>query len=136
VLASENTLFRLNSIASKMFKFYSQVVGIKYLFLSLARVVNELNAVTEQAIREREKQSRQRGEDNDTETTASLLTIEMEVDPNRIKDANVDTDTNIYQLSLTCQKIFTAIHTSHEKVPPYTEPNKTNHSHHIPIRAL
>jgi hypothetical protein len=116
-----------------MFKFYSQVVGTKYLFLSLARVVNELNAVTEQAIREREKQSRQKGEDNDTETTASLLTIEMEVDPNRIKDANVDTDTNIYQLSLTCQKIFTAIQSSHEKVPPYTLPNKTNNtSHHTP----
>jgi len=118
VAPSENTLFRLNSVASKMFKFFSQLVGTKYLFHTLARVVNELNAVAEQAIKEREKQAKLQGEEVDRETTASLLTIEMEVDPSRIKDANVDTDTNIYQLSLACQKIFAAIYTSHEKVPP------------------
>jgi hypothetical protein len=97
-----------------MFKFYSQLVGTKYLFFTLARVVNELNAVAEQNIKEREKKG-----EGDSETVASLLTIEMEVDPNRIKDTDVDTDTNIYQLALTCQKIFAAIHSSHEKVPAY-----------------
>jgi hypothetical protein len=38
----ENTLFRSNSVASKMFKFYSKVVGIKYLFSNLARYILEL----------------------------------------------------------------------------------------------
>jgi hypothetical protein len=39
----ENTLFRQNSITSKMFKFYSKVVGINYLFNNLARYILELD---------------------------------------------------------------------------------------------
>jgi len=35
--SSENTIFRLNSIGSKMFKFYSKLVGTKYLWFTLAR---------------------------------------------------------------------------------------------------
>lgn len=41
----ENTLFRIDNMASKMFKFYSKIVGIHYLFQSLARVINELDLV-------------------------------------------------------------------------------------------
>jgi hypothetical protein len=43
----ENTLFRSNSVASKMFKFYSKVVGIKYLFNCLARYIMEINKLAE-----------------------------------------------------------------------------------------
>lgn len=135
--SSENTIFRLNSIGSKMFKYYSKLVGTKYLWFTLARgkcqssdachsvkmskkpmtltdtfktVVNELNTVAAKAMKEAGKM------DND-DKGASLLQIEMEVDPNKIKDATVDTDQNVYQLALACQKIFTVIKNGDDKVP-------------------
>jgi hypothetical protein len=52
---SENTIFRQNSMASKMFKFYSQIVGTRFLFFTLARVINELNTVAANAQKEKEK---------------------------------------------------------------------------------
>jgi hypothetical protein len=109
---SENTIFRQNSMASKMFKFYSQIVGTRFLFFTLARVINELNTVAANAQKEKEKL-----EKLGADTTASLLTIEMEVDPNKLKGANVDKDQNVYQLALACQKLFTAIVAADENVP-------------------
>eukprot|EP00029_Vermamoeba_vermiformis_P008690 TRINITY_DN413_c0_g1_i2.p1 TRINITY_DN413_c0_g1~~TRINITY_DN413_c0_g1_i2.p1 ORF type:complete len:1681 (-),score=270.20 TRINITY_DN413_c0_g1_i2:53-5059(-) len=108
--SSENTIFRQNSIGSKMFKYYSKLVGTKYLWFTLARVVNELNTVAAKAMKEADRM------DSD-DKGASLLQIEMEVDPNKIKDASVDTDQNVYQLALACQKIFTVIKNGDDKVP-------------------
>jgi hypothetical protein len=99
-------------MASKMFKFYSQIVGTRFLFFTLARVINELNTVAANAQKEKEKL-----EKLGADTTASLLTIEMEVDPNKLKGANVDKDQNVYQLALACQKLFTAIVAADENVP-------------------
>jgi len=127
--ATENTLFRLNSVSSKMFKFYSKLgksfvlcskfisnfallVGTKYLYFTLALVINELNIVAQKAAEAAEKIS-----DGDDEKKASLLNFEMEIDPTKIKDANIDIDQNVFQLAAACQKIFSAVKTGSDKVP-------------------
>eukprot|EP00029_Vermamoeba_vermiformis_P012681 TRINITY_DN757_c0_g1_i3.p1 TRINITY_DN757_c0_g1~~TRINITY_DN757_c0_g1_i3.p1 ORF type:complete len:1533 (-),score=248.89 TRINITY_DN757_c0_g1_i3:102-4700(-) len=109
--ATENTLFRMNSVSSKMFKFYSKLVGTKYLYFTLALVINELNTVAQNAAEAAEKLN------NDDDKKASLLNFEMEVDPSKIKDANIDIDQNVFQLAAACQKIFSVIKTGSEKVP-------------------
>jgi hypothetical protein len=67
-----NTMLRQNTIASKMFKFYSKLVGTRYLFFTLARVVNELNTLA--APKEKELTS-----SNNFQRKTSLLAFEMEV---------------------------------------------------------
>ncbi len=125
---TENTLFRMNSVSSKMFKFYSKlgkyfssgilstwsdtfVVGTKYLYFTLALVINELNTMAQKATEEAEKLN------DDDDKKASLLNFEMEVDPTKIKDANIDIDQNVFQLAAACQKIFSVIKTGSDKVP-------------------
>jgi hypothetical protein len=105
----ENTIFRNNSMASKWFKFYSKIIGIKYLFDHLARFVYELNKISEEKT----------GRTEDTTGGKSLLTLEMEVDPSKFgNDAFTDSEANVYQLILACQKVFTAFRTSIGKIPP------------------
>lgn len=103
-----NTILRHNSIASKMFKFYSKLVGTRYLFFTLARVINELNAI---AASKAENQS------ENAEKGASLLAVDMELDPNKVDNESVDIDLHKYQLALACQKIFSAIRSNHDLVP-------------------
>jgi len=43
----ENTIFRNNSMSSRMFKFYSKIVGIPFLFNTLARFIVELNTIAD-----------------------------------------------------------------------------------------
>jgi hypothetical protein len=106
---SEGVLFRNNSLASKVFKFFSKLVGIKYLFHSFARFIHELNRL---ALEEA------RGTSVDSST--SLIAMSMEVDPNRMRegdDENLSTDANALQLSLACQKIFNMICSSVKNMP-------------------
>jgi neurofibromin 1 len=100
----ENTLFRIDNMASKMFKFYSKIVGVNYLFQSLARVINELELVVSEKEHDVEKGK------------ASILDINMEVDPTRFQD-DVDKDANLFQLSFTCQKIIQVIIANENKIP-------------------
>jgi hypothetical protein len=43
---SENTLFRGNSMASKMFNTYSKMVGLDYLWQTLGLIMYELSALS------------------------------------------------------------------------------------------
>jgi neurofibromin 1 len=105
----ENTLFRSNSVASKMFKFYSKVIGIRYLFNNLARFIMELNKLAEK------KSSGESSGGN-----KSLLSMEMEVDPDKFGSSEAgfsDSEANLYQLILACQKVFSVIRDSTNEVP-------------------
>jgi hypothetical protein len=83
-------------------KMILQIVGIKYLFITLARFIVELDKISESSMKAKQGGSGQ--------TTRSLLSMEMEVDPDKYGDnAFTDSEANVYQLILTCQKIFTAI---------------------------
>jgi hypothetical protein len=55
-----------------MFKFYSKLVGTRYLFLTLARVINELNTMAA-------AKAKAENEQDNTERGASLLAVDMEV---------------------------------------------------------
>jgi hypothetical protein len=101
----ENTIFRGNSLVSKMFKFYSRMVGIRYLFRCIARVIAEL-----ETLGRKQQQTQAKAKDGDGDKEASLLAMTMELDPNKIEDLEaIDADTNILQLQLTCQKLFSTI---------------------------
>lgn len=107
---SEGTLFRNNSLASKEFKFFSKLVGIKYLFHSFARFIHELNRLALEEVR---------GTSVDANT--SLIAMSMEVDPNKMRegeDESLATDANALQLSLACQKVFNMICSSIKNMPP------------------
>jgi hypothetical protein len=92
------------------------LVGTRYLFSTLALVINELNTIAQQREEELEELKEHKDDDDDNKKI-SLLTFEMEVDPAKIKDANVDIDQNVFQLAAACQKIFSAIKTGENCVP-------------------
>jgi hypothetical protein len=113
---SENTIFRNNSMASKWFKFYSKIVGVEYLFNELARFIYELNKISE--VRSAQSEDTANGKKPQLTSSKSLLSLEMEVDPNKFGDGGfTDSEANVYQLILACQKVFTAIRTSIKSIP-------------------
>lgn len=100
----ENTIFRSNSVASKTFKFYSRVVGIHYLWKCMARVIYELEVLGNRANSGKKEES----------SSTSLLRMTMEVDMERYNDTNtahndIDSEVNVLQLKLTCQKLFSVL---------------------------
>ena len=103
----ENTIFRSNSVASKSFKFYSRVVGIHYLWKCMARVIYELEVLGNRANRDQKK--------NEASSSTSLLRMTMEVDMERYNDttgaqhSDIDSEVNVLQLKLTCQKLFSVL---------------------------
>jgi hypothetical protein len=112
----ENTLFRNNSVASRMYKFYSRIVGIKYLFNCIARVILELEVLG------REQISVSTKKESDPEVAAgrstSLLSMSMELDQTKALDDDMDTETNLLQLQLICQKLLNVlIKTSVKNIP-------------------
>ena len=107
----ENTLFRSNSVASKMYKFYSRIVGIKYLYHCIARVILELEVLGK-------KQQDAVNKPAEAENEVSLLAVSMELDTEHDLADDVDTDTNLIQLQLICQKIMTVlVKTSLKNIP-------------------
>jgi hypothetical protein len=156
---SENTIFRQDSLSSKMFKYYSKIVGTRYLFFMLARVINELNELAENATAAENQEMTSVGSSNNllsgsttdpmsqgtndltaseggskrkstkkksvivyegteiNRASASLLNFDMELDPVLLENKEVDTEANVYQLELACQKILTVIINNENKVP-------------------
>jgi hypothetical protein len=88
--SDELTIFRANSIACKIFKAYSRLIGLRYIWKMFAGPLAHLQK-----------------ESNESE---------MEVDPERIEEG-ADEMANKWQLMLTAQKIFTAIERSLEYIP-------------------
>jgi hypothetical protein len=117
---SENTIFRNDSMASKWFKFYCKIVGVRYIFNELARFIYELNKISEVRAKATETTDSMASQSSKPQLSSSksLLSLEMEVDPNKYGDsAFTDSEANVYQLILACQKVFTAIRTSLSDIP-------------------
>ena len=104
----ENTLFRSNSVASKMYKFYSRIVGIKYLYHCIARMIMELEVLGQKSMIAAESPPEKKG---DGSNSVSLLqvTMELDTDVDVVADGTIDTDTNLLQLQLICQKILSVL---------------------------
>lgn len=108
----ENTLFRSNSVASKMYKFYSRIVGIKYLYHCIARVIMELEVLGQKSMTAAEKESAdvEAGKGSGSNSVSLLqVTMELDTDIDVVADGNMDTDTNLLQLQLICQKILAVL---------------------------
>jgi hypothetical protein len=131
----ENTLFRNNSVASRMYKFYSRIVGIKYLFHCIARVILELEVLGRETLSNQEQHrnhhspsgtnsnsgSSGKGKNDslgETSNSTSLLSLSMELDQTKALDDDMDTETNLLQLQLICQKLLNVlIKTSVKNIP-------------------
>lgn len=103
--SSETTLFRNNSPSSKAFKFYSKIVGIEYLFRSLAVLFAEL------------KKHRESNTDSDQSgDSVQLFESQLEVDPSKMA-AESDGMLNTILLELMSQKFITQITRSAQHLP-------------------
>lgn len=89
---SEGSVFRANSFPTKMFRIYSKMHGLKYLFSVLSVALLELKNQIEQE------------------------NVTLEVDPNKIEEGE-DSISNRWQLLLIAQKLFTAIVRSASNLP-------------------
>lgn len=104
----ENTLFRSNSVASKMYKFYSRIVGIKYLYHCIARMIMELEVLGQKSMIAAEAPAEKKG-DGSNSVSILQVTMELDTDVDVVADGNIDTDTNLLQLQLICQKILSVL---------------------------
>eukprot|EP01087_Luapelamoeba_hula_P014658 TRINITY_DN4339_c0_g2_i1.p1 TRINITY_DN4339_c0_g2~~TRINITY_DN4339_c0_g2_i1.p1 ORF type:complete len:943 (-),score=160.44 TRINITY_DN4339_c0_g2_i1:50-2878(-) len=108
----EGTLFRANSMASKMFTTYARIVASAYVWFIFARAVAELDAMAHQSERDEEE-----GMMGQPSQNSSLLgPVVMEVDPTKMEEA-ADDKVNTLQLWLVAQKLFVALESSSNHVP-------------------
>jgi len=94
------TIFRENSIASKMFKTWSKIIGSEYLFYTLGKYIQQLEAIAA----------------NKDNLNSTIVDINIEVDQDKTND-EIDLETNSFQLQFVCNKIFSAILKSTEEIP-------------------
>jgi hypothetical protein len=118
------TLFRGNSVATKMFKYYSKIVGLPYLFHTLAGNIFEICANAEADAKQADTANEA------TKTPRSIgapdlkldavvrhsFHIDVEVDPTKLSEAS-DEDVNTYSLLLYCQRILSSIFKSSSYCP-------------------
>ena len=99
------TLFRSNSLTTKIFKYYAKIIGTRYLFKMLARYVAEMEL------------SRKLQQEDMTELNTLA---DMELDPHKMEQANdelqiQENKTNLLSFS---QKILNTILRSTNEIPP------------------
>jgi hypothetical protein len=100
-----NTIFRGNSLASKMFKTYSRLTAVPYLFKTIAQFIQPLEAL----------QNKTKSKKSDT-VDMDLMEVNVELDAN--KGANAEAlEANSYQLQYICNRILNAIFKSKEAIP-------------------
>eukprot|EP01130_Rhizamoeba_saxonica_P004176 TRINITY_DN1716_c0_g1_i1.p1 TRINITY_DN1716_c0_g1~~TRINITY_DN1716_c0_g1_i1.p1 ORF type:complete len:958 (-),score=212.57 TRINITY_DN1716_c0_g1_i1:38-2716(-) len=102
-----NTIFRGNSLASKMFKTYSRVIGGSYLFKTLAKMIAQLSAMVDR--------------DKNDEDGIDLMAMDIELDGDKMVDTNFDEmefESNMITLQMICQKILAAISKNKSIMPP------------------
>jgi len=103
---SPNTIFRGNSLASKMFKTYCRMTAVPYLFDTIAQFIQPLEQL-------QQRQQNTKGGQNKVEM--DLLDVNVEVDDN--KGSAADLEGNSYQLQLLCNRILNAILKSADQMP-------------------
>jgi len=119
------TLFRGNSFTTKLFKFYSKIVGLPYLFHTLAGTVYEICSTADPDIEESKNATEATSEMSSTSQPPNLrldatvkhyFHIDVEMDPNKLADVDSE-DVNTYSLLLYSQKILTSIFKSSAYCP-------------------
>jgi len=105
-------LFRGNSLASKAFRAYSRMVGLDYLWMTLARFIHELNHLAN--AKEGKKDADQ---DTNANGETSVLSTEFEVDPTKLA-AGADEESQSYALSQRARQLVLCIINSTQYLPP------------------
>ena len=133
---SETQLFRGNSLASKAFRAYSRMVGLEYLWHTLARFVHELSHLADVQDRAERRQKRKSDSnveleeasgmhDSTTTTTTtttsngggpSILSTEFEVDPTKL-GAGADEEAQAYMLAQRARQLVLCITQSTAHMP-------------------
>eukprot|EP00727_Mastigamoeba_balamuthi_P013215 m51a1_g8516 putative gtpase-activator protein for ras family gtpase (1931) ;mRNA; r:92824-99197 len=113
-----SVLFRANSLATKAFKFYSKMVGLPYLFQTVAVLLQTIlrdlaDAQEEQRLRE--STAAAQGREKET-SSVKLFTQQIELDPEKA-EADSDENVNVYSLQLMCQKFLVQITRSDRNCP-------------------
>jgi len=122
---NETQLFRGNSLASKAFRAYSRMVGLEYLWMTLARFIHELNHLVETSSAQNGNKSGVELESVSTTSTTtstssegmSILSAELEVDPTKLS-AGSDEESNSYMLSQRARQLLLCILNSTQYMPP------------------
>jgi len=124
---NETQLFRGNSLASKAFRAYSRMVGLEYLWMTLARFIHELNHLVESSKAQSGAKSKSVELESVSSTTTttttttttesmSILSAELEVDPTKLS-AGADEESNSYMLSQRARQLLLCILNSTQYMP-------------------
>jgi len=107
-------LFRGNSLATKAFRAYSRMVGLNYLWMSLARFMHELNHLAKS---KDGKKDDERQVNTDSNEQVSILSTEFEVDPSKLA-SGADEESQSYMLSQRARQLVLCITNSTQYLPP------------------
>lgn len=113
--ATPETLFRANSHATKAFKYYSKMIGLPYIFNTLAVLLQAMIRELEDAEEEKKAKEEEAGKDT---TSIKLFSAQYEVDPDKIDDMG-DTSINVLTLEFSCQKFIVQITRSAPRCPGF-----------------
>jgi len=96
-----------------MFQVYSKIVGLRYIWDTLGGFITELNALSEEAAKQK-----QSGSTGSMKSSLVIDSLEMEIDPHKMESGEGGNNAiNKYKLLLTTQKLFQVIVESVDNVP-------------------
>jgi len=99
----EGTLFRANSVPTKLFSSYCRIIGLEYLWSVFTLPVTELNMLALRSSADSEYHS-----EASTHTASLLGPIFVEMDPSKMDEAE-DQNVNTIQLWLVAQKLLSTL---------------------------
>eukprot|EP01130_Rhizamoeba_saxonica_P005967 TRINITY_DN2364_c0_g2_i1.p1 TRINITY_DN2364_c0_g2~~TRINITY_DN2364_c0_g2_i1.p1 ORF type:complete len:1839 (+),score=361.72 TRINITY_DN2364_c0_g2_i1:78-5519(+) len=112
------TIFRGNSLASKMFKSYARIIGLPYLYDTMAVFVAQIDHAARQQDILHDRLEEVNDKEGKKTVAANLNLIDLELDINKMdEDAIADLEANTYQLQHICQLMLTNIFRSAEEMP-------------------
>ncbi|KAH3745984.1 GTPase-activator protein for Ras family GTPase [Pelomyxa schiedti] len=121
---NESLLFRANSFASKMFRSYSKLLGLEYLWFTLGGFLAEMAWLAQQdelkaqaLAKLQPKAADADAEPTDTSMAASAQFNDFEVDPTKMK-AGFDEEAQSYMLAERSRKLLVAVLRSKDRMPP------------------
>eukprot|EP01105_Mastigella_eilhardi_P027354 TRINITY_DN83_c0_g1_i3.p1 TRINITY_DN83_c0_g1~~TRINITY_DN83_c0_g1_i3.p1 ORF type:complete len:1680 (-),score=360.95 TRINITY_DN83_c0_g1_i3:1037-6076(-) len=111
---NETLLFRANSFSSKMFRTYSKMVGIDYLWSTLAPILGSMEFLAHQEDLKNKlvQEQTEKGEG----AVAGTLTTDFELDPTKMQEG-MDEATQSYMLAERSRTVLVAIMNSDTSMP-------------------
>jgi len=124
--SSIETLFRTNSLSTKLFKYYCRVIGLPYLARSFASFFNKLLTQANRIITLASDSSLPSSQFSSQSQSLSLSQFQssendFEVNPDRIDSVDDDSssiiETNVFEIEYLVHQVFHIILSSKKKLP-------------------